>query len=143
MDYYLASVCGMEDPSTILQRNLDYCEQLPSNCLDCLPPGIDSQEDLQCFLADLSLAQAYYFRTGQPDRMPEWRTEWLSTVFVPEHSPYDTQQKWADRLWSWLAATDGLLYKRPPAFATRKDDGWQILVEHMQGDKMLECGTQL
>ena len=100
MDYYLASRQGFEDASTVQQRNLDYVEQLPRFAMSLLPPGINSQIELEMYLADLSLTQAYYFRMLPPDAPVDdtRRTDWLRDVFdIDSPDQWATPLAWAER----------------------------------------------
>ncbi|OLQ11562.1 hypothetical protein AK812_SmicGene4570 [Symbiodinium microadriaticum] len=141
MDYYLASRQGFEDASTVQQRNLDYVEQLPRFAMSLLPPGINSQIELEMYLADLSLTQAYYFRMLPPDAPVDdtRRTDWLRDVFdIDSPDQWATPLAWAEKLWAWLARTEGQFH-RPRVTENRKDGGIQILVEHVKNDPILEC----
>ncbi|CAE7490406.1 unnamed protein product [Symbiodinium microadriaticum] len=140
MDYYLASRQGFEDASTVQQRNLDYVEQLPRFAMSLLPPGINSQIELEMYLADLSLTQAYYFRMLPPDAPVDdtRRTDWLRDVFdIDSPDQWATPLAWAEKLWAWLARTEGQFH-RPRVTENRKDGGIQILVEHVKNDPILE-----
>ena len=97
MDYYLASRQGMEPVEHIMARNIDYISQLPPDCMDWIPQLDTPGEELEIYLSDMSLAQAYYFRMGQVDNDPTWRTEWLKSCFDGQFDGPVTPEMWAER----------------------------------------------
>ena len=91
MDYYLVAGQGFEPEITVFERTAAYIEQLPSYVMTTLPNALPTAFELEVYLSDLSLAQAYYFRTGQPDQHQAWRQDWLRTCFCRrEKLFYDT-----------------------------------------------------
>ena len=95
MDYYLVAGQGFEPEITVFERTVAYIEQLPSYVMTTLPNALPTAFELEVYLSDASLAQAYYFRTGQPDQHQAWRQDWLRTCFV-EGKSYSTIE-WSQR----------------------------------------------
>ena len=76
---------GFEPQHLVHQRTVDCVAQLPPNVLENIPMNVAVPFELEIYLADLSLAQAYYFR--------HWETRWIDTCFghpstlTQDHSP--------------------------------------------------------
>ena len=96
MDCFLASWQGMEPRESIVQRNLDQIAQLPPTVWTACHSILLTWRTTWRYTWRTGLAQSYYFRLGQADRLPEWRQAWLRCCFDVIES-YDSVDVWAEQ----------------------------------------------